>query len=90
MCYFNHKVGDRVSGIDHQLMRYVRLYVDRDRLPTPEDDEFYLSDLVGLDAVDPAGDKLYITWNVNRASRAWDSCALTVIHIPPEERLLQE
>lgn len=37
-------------------------------------------------AVDPAGDKLYITWNVNRGSRAWDCCALTVIHIPESER----
>ncbi len=37
-------------------------------------------------AVDPAGDKLYITWNANRGSRAWDTCALTVIHIPKSER----
>ncbi len=37
-------------------------------------------------AVDPAGDKLYITWNNNRGSKAWDSAALTVIHIPESER----
>lgn len=37
-------------------------------------------------AVDPAGDKLYVTWNVSRGSRAWDCCALTVIHIPESER----
>ena len=38
-------------------------------------------------AVDSAGDKLYITWNANRASaKAWDTCALTVIHIPKDER----
>jgi hypothetical protein len=37
-------------------------------------------------AVDPQGDKLYITWNVSRGSRAWDACALTVIHIPESER----
>ncbi len=37
-------------------------------------------------ALDPAGDKLYITWNANRASRNWDTCALTVIHIPESER----
>lgn len=37
-------------------------------------------------AVDPAGDTLYVTWNVSRGSRAWDSCGLTVIHIPAEER----
>lgn len=38
-------------------------------------------------AIDPAGDKLYITWNVSRGSRAWDCCAMTVIHIPASERL---
>jgi hypothetical protein len=38
-------------------------------------------------AVDPAGDKLYVTWNVNRGGRAWDCCALTAIHIPASERL---
>jgi hypothetical protein len=37
-------------------------------------------------AVDPKGDKLYVTWNVSRGSKVWDSCALTVIHIPPAER----
>ena len=37
-------------------------------------------------AVDPKGDKLYITWNVNRSGRAWDCCALSVIHIPDSER----
>ncbi len=37
-------------------------------------------------AVDPKGDKLYITWNVSRGSRAWDCCALTVLHIPKSER----
>jgi hypothetical protein len=38
-------------------------------------------------AVDPAGDKLYVTWNVNRGGRAWDCCALTAIHIPAAERV---
>ena len=37
-------------------------------------------------AVDPAGDKLYVTWNVSRGSRAWDCCGITVIHIPASER----
>jgi hypothetical protein len=38
-------------------------------------------------AVDPRGDKLYITWNVARIpGKAWDCCALTVIHIPQSER----
>jgi hypothetical protein len=37
-------------------------------------------------AVDPKGDKLYITWNANRGGRAWDVCALSVLHIPESER----
>ncbi len=37
-------------------------------------------------AVDPAGDKLYVTWNVSRGSKAWDCCGLTAIHIPATER----
>ena len=32
-----------------------RLYIDRDRLPAPDDDEFYLADLVGLAATAPEG-----------------------------------
>jgi hypothetical protein len=38
-------------------------------------------------AVDPKGDKLYVTWNVSRSGgKVWDCCALTVIHIPESER----
>jgi len=32
-----------------------KLYVDRGRLPPPDDGEFYLADLVGMAALDPAG-----------------------------------
>jgi hypothetical protein len=37
-------------------------------------------------AIDDKGEKLFVTWNVSRGSRAWDCCALTVIHIPKSER----
>lgn len=37
-------------------------------------------------SIDPAGDKLYITWNVSRGSRSWDCCGMTAIHIPESER----
>ena len=42
-------------------------------------------------ALSPAGDMLYITWNGNRGGPErgrlrFDTCALTVIHIPGEER----
>lgn len=37
-------------------------------------------------ALDETGERLYVTWNANRGSRAWDTAALTVIHIPSSER----
>lgn len=37
-------------------------------------------------AIDPAGDKLYVTWNASRESKVWDCCVLTVVHIPASER----
>jgi 16S rRNA processing protein RimM len=36
----------------------VEIFARRDQLPKPSDDEFYYDDLVGLDAVDPAGAQL--------------------------------
>ena len=42
-----------------EAMRGVKLYIERSALPPPEDeDEFYLTDLIGLDVVSPAGDTL--------------------------------
>jgi len=38
-------------------------------------------------AVSPEGDKVYITWNVSRGTRAWDCCGLTVVHVPASERV---
>jgi 16S rRNA processing protein RimM len=38
-----------------QALRGLRLYIPRDRLPPPDEDEFYLADLIGLAAVSPAG-----------------------------------
>ena len=46
------KVADRTAA---EKLTNRRLYVERARLPEPEADEFYLADLVGLEAVDPAG-----------------------------------
>ena len=36
------------SREDAESLKGVRLYVDRDVLPAPDEDEFYLDDLVGL------------------------------------------
>ena len=41
-----------------QALRGLRLYITRDRLPEPEDDEFYLADLIGLAAISPTGEAL--------------------------------
>ena len=38
-----------------EALRGLGLYLSRDVLPEPDEDEFYLADLIGLQAVDPAG-----------------------------------
>ena len=43
------------SREDAESLKGVRIYVDRAALPPPEEDEFYLDDLVGLKAFDEAG-----------------------------------
>jgi 16S rRNA processing protein RimM len=39
-------------------LRGLKLYVPRDRFPAPEEDEFYLADLIGVEARDPDGQVL--------------------------------
>lgn len=36
-------------------LRGLKLYVPRDRFPAPDEDEFYLADLIGVEARDPDG-----------------------------------
>lgn len=43
------------SREDAEALKGVRFYVNRSALPVPEEDEFYLDDLVGLKAFDEAG-----------------------------------
>lgn len=43
------------SREDAEALKGARLYADRDRLPPPDEEEFYLDDLVGLSAIDEAG-----------------------------------
>ena len=49
----------RLSGIatkeQADALKGLRLYVDRDRLPDPGEDEFYHADLLGLEVVDTGG-----------------------------------
>ena len=42
-------VADRNAA---ERLTNIRLYIERDRLPAPEQDEFYLADLVGLAVID--------------------------------------
>ena len=49
------KVADRTAA---EKLTNLRLYVDRAQLPEPEEDEFYLADLIGLTAFDTGGSKL--------------------------------
>ena len=52
----------RFRGIDSreaaEALNGVKLFVDRSALPAPEEDEFYLSDLIGLQTVSPEGEML--------------------------------
>jgi 16S rRNA processing protein RimM len=57
-----------------------RLYVERDRLPPPEEEEFYLADLIGLRAVTPAGEAL----GEVRAVEEHGAGAFLVLDGPPE------
>lgn len=41
-----------------EALRGLQLYVPREALPAPDEDEFYLADLIGLAAVDPGGVEL--------------------------------
>jgi len=45
-------LSDRTAA---EQLTNTRLYVDRDRLPPPDAEEFYLADLVGMTATDPDG-----------------------------------
>ena len=59
----------RVSGISSKEaaddLRGTRLYVARERLPSLPDDEFYHSDLIGLNVFDTGGEKLGIIKSVH-------------------------
>ncbi len=50
--------GPLASRTEAECLTNRRLYIDRAQLPPPEPDEFYLADLVGLEARDAAGTPL--------------------------------
>ncbi len=48
-------IADRTAA---ETLRNTDLYIARDRLPAPADDEFYHADLIGLEVVDRNGARL--------------------------------
>lgn len=52
----------RISGIEDrnaaEALRGTRLYIQRDRLPPTEEEEYYHSDLIGLDVFRPDGERM--------------------------------
>jgi 16S rRNA processing protein RimM len=52
----------QVEGVDDragaEALNRVELYVARDKLPAPEEDEFYIADLIGLRAETPDGEAI--------------------------------
>jgi len=48
-----------------QALRGLRLYIDRGILPEPDEDEYYLADLIGLAVRSPAGAPLGVVKSVN-------------------------
>lgn len=64
--------GDGVAAVEGiadrdaaQRLTGTRLYVERDRLPPADDDEFYLNDLIGLPAVTEAGESVGVVKTVD-------------------------
>jgi 16S rRNA processing protein RimM len=49
------KVADRTAA---ERLTNLKLFIERERLPAPDPDEYYLADLIGLLAVDPHGVQL--------------------------------
>jgi 16S rRNA processing protein RimM len=48
-----------------EALRGLKLYIARDVLPEPEEDEFYVADLVGLDVVTADGEPLGVVRSVH-------------------------
>ena len=49
------RAGEAETREQAQALRGLRLYIERAALPEPEDDEFYLADLIGLAVRSPSG-----------------------------------
>ncbi|MDO9709110.1 ribosome maturation factor RimM [Paracraurococcus lichenis] len=73
-------VADRDAA---QRLTGTKLYVERDRLPPPEEEEYYLADLIGLRAETEAGQGLGLVRDVEEHGAG----AFLVLEGPPERLL---
>ncbi len=55
---FSARLGGIATKEQADALRGTRLYVPRDRLPDLPDDEYYYSDLIGLEVFDTGGTRL--------------------------------
>ncbi len=53
------RVKEVASKEEADALRNLKLHVPRDRFPAPDEDEFYLADLIGVEARDPDGGIVY-------------------------------
>lgn len=60
-----------------EALKSTKLYVDRDQLPDPDEDEFYYSDLIGLRVVTDTGE------DVGHVKRAHDFGSGDLLEIKP-------
>ena len=73
----------RVAGVSTreaaEALKGVEIFARRDQLPPPSEDEFYYDDLVGLEAVDMAGER------VGRVVSLMNYGAGDLLEIAPDE-----
>lgn len=70
------EVGTREQA---EALRGLKLFVPRDMLPEPEEDEFYVTDLIGLAVVTPEGEPL------GRIKNVQDFGAGDLLEVEPPE-----
>ncbi len=61
---FTARLDGVISKEDADALRNTKLYADRSQMPTLPDDEYYYTDLIGLDVLDTGGEKLGTVKNV--------------------------
>ena len=61
---FTARLDGVVTKEDADALRNTKLYADRSQMPSLPDDEYYYSDLIGLDVLDTGGKSLGTVKNV--------------------------